>query len=353
MLKSAKMVALLGVAVFCLLVTVATFAFTLPSARPPAYAAPAAQATPVVTKTDSPPPKTEAKPDKPAPDQTKDAPANDPYLAEFNKLFAAKLGVSEDALTAAFSSAFSDTIDQMVKDGKLSADQAAKIKTIASKGPAGILPLPGVKAGGVNGSAVENPKELIQGALPDVSRLFNLTQADLDAKMQSGQSLADIAAAAKVEVQKVKDTLLASFKTQLDALVKAGKVTQTDADNITKKLTPFVDDFIAAKPGVKVGGGVYEKLLGDTTWQALAQLLNMPVSTLKDQADGKQTILAIAQSKNIDEATVRSTVETSLKAQLTDLITKGEVSKEAGDRLLTELPRLVSKFIGAPPPDEK
>src|SRR5690242_5374297 len=134
MFKSGKIVAGLGIGLVCLLLVAATFAFTLPTAQPPAQAAPAAQATAVPGPTATP-----AQSGKPAgPVEKTDVRPAGKYQAAFNQAFAAKLGVSEEKLNSAFAAAITETTGQMVKDGALDANGAAKLQTITANGPGGI-----------------------------------------------------------------------------------------------------------------------------------------------------------------------------------------------------------------------
>jgi hypothetical protein len=360
MLKSGKFVAGIGAAVLCL-VLVCTFALTAPAANnAPALAAQPAQAAQVTPTpaNNAAPVKSEAATPGATTNPTKSADTgvkadNSQYLAAFNQTFATKLGVSKDALNTAFAAAVSDTADQLVKDGKIDANQAAKLKAAASKGPAGVLPLLADKAD-VAGKAAgyspfDNLKSLTPGALEAAAKLFNLSLDELNAKLQNGQSLADLAAAAKVDPQQVKDAMLASIKTQLDAAVKNGTITQTDSDNILKKTGAFVGDMMNSKFTVKPDGGVYERLMGsDTTWQTLAQLLKLPVNSLKDQAKAGHSVLEIARTQQVDEAKIREGLLASMRSQLENLVKDGTTTQAAADQTLKDIPNLVSKLIGGP-----
>lgn len=351
MLKSGKFVAGIGVLALCLIL-IATFALTAPAAKQaPAQAAQAAQATPTISNTvpvtsGATTPISTTNPTKPGDKQSNPGVDTGQYMAAFNQTFAAKLGVSEAALNTAFSAAVSDTADQMAKDGKIDANQAAKLKEAAHKGPGSVLPLIDAKAKAGGSGPLENPKALTQGALAAAAKLFNRSLDELNTKLQNGQSLADLAAAAKIDLQKVKAAMFASIKAQLDALVKSGSITQTDSDNIQKKMQAFVEDFVSARGQTKPNGGIYDRLLGDPTWEAAAQLLNLPVNSLKDQVKKGQSIFEIAQSQKVDLAKLKDGLQNSMKGQLDSLVKSGTITQAAADQTLKDLPNLITKFIG-------
>jgi hypothetical protein len=360
MLKSGKFVAGIGAALLCLAL-VCTFALTTPAANnTPALAAQpaqAAQVTPTISnnagpvKSEAATPGATANPTKSGDTGVK-ADTNR-YPAAFNQIFATKLGVSEDALNTAFAAAVSDTADQLVKDGKIDTNQAAKLKASASKGAGSFLPLLSDKeviAGKAAGnSPFDNPKALTPGALEAAAKQLNLSLDELNTNLQNGQSLADLAAAAKIDPQKVKDAMLASITTQLDAAVKNGTITRTDADNILKKSGAFVEDIMNSNFGVKPDGGVYERLMGsDATWQALAQLLNLPVDSLKSQAKAGHSVLEIARTQQVDEAKIREGLLASMRSQLESLVKDGTITQAAADQTQKDIPNLVSKLIGGP-----
>jgi hypothetical protein len=349
MFKSGKIVAGLGIGLVCLLLVAATFAFTLPTAQPPAQAAPAAQATAVPGPTAT-PAKSEVDPTKAAGPVVKtDVQPSGKYQAAFNQAFAAKLGVSEEKLNSAFAAAITETTGQMVKDGALDANGAAKLQTITANGPGAVLPLIGQNndggKDGVNKSEqVANPKALFQNAFPDIAPLFKLSVADLDARLQNGQSLRDLAAASNVDLQTLKNTIQASAKTQLDAAVKAGTITQAQADDALKTMGPFVESFLDATQD-PADTAIKALFNSDATWQSAAQLLNVPVNTLKDRVKQGQSVLEIAQAQKVDEAKLRETVQASLQAQLDDLVKSGKLSADQSAKISPDLPKIVDAFI--------
>ncbi|HWG84853.1 MAG TPA: hypothetical protein VNT60_05170, partial [Deinococcales bacterium] len=62
------------------------------------------------------------------------------------------------------------------------------------------------------------------------AKALRMTATDLDAQLRNGQTVTDVAKARGVAAPKVKDAVAAAVKAQLDADVKAGRLTQAQAD---------------------------------------------------------------------------------------------------------------------------
>src|SRR2546421_11266960 len=103
------------------------------------------------------------------------------------------------------------------------------------------------------------------GARPSLdvaARALGMTAADLKTALGNGQSLAAVAMSKNVDVQKVIDALTQDATSRIDAAVKAGKITQAQADtarqNLATRITDFVNRTFPAKgrrPGWGPGGG--------------------------------------------------------------------------------------------------
>ncbi|HEX3428509.1 MAG TPA: hypothetical protein VHS36_06855, partial [Candidatus Limnocylindrales bacterium] len=74
-----------------------------------------------------------------------------------------------------------------------------------------------------------------------VAKAIGISEADLTTALQGGQTVAQVAAAHNVNLQVVIDALVADGQAELDAAVKAGTMTQAQADaekaNLTQRAT--------------------------------------------------------------------------------------------------------------------
>lgn len=77
-----------------------------------------------------------------------------------------------------------------------------------------------------------------------VTSLLKLTKDEIRTQLQSGKSLADIAKAQDVSVDKLIDTIVADFKAHLDEEVANGEHTQAEADQKLADFTSRITDIV-------------------------------------------------------------------------------------------------------------
>ena len=90
-----------------------------------------------------------------------------------------------------------------------------------------------------------------------VATYLGLTQAELKAQLESGKSLAEIAKAQGKSVDGLKKALATEMQKKLDAAVKAGKLTQAQADEMQARMTEHLTDLVNGTgrgPGGHHGG---------------------------------------------------------------------------------------------------
>ena len=75
-----------------------------------------------------------------------------------------------------------------------------------------------------------------------VAKAIGITEADLKTALQGGQTVAQVAKAHSVDAQKVIDALVQDGLDELAAQVKAGTITQAQADSMTAGVTHRATD---------------------------------------------------------------------------------------------------------------
>ncbi len=169
--------------------------------------------------------------------------ANAPYAAFFLGQFASHLGLSTSQVKSAYVSAYDDTIDKMVKDGKLTQAEANQLKQKVSNGAAnGNLPMfsPGFKGRGF-GFGREGWMGL---GVNELSKALGVTQQELITELRSGKSIAQIAKEKNLDLNQVKQTILSDIKSQLNTEVKNNRLTQAQADQIYQSLSARLDTLV-------------------------------------------------------------------------------------------------------------
>ena len=154
---------------------------------------------------------------------------------------AKRLNVTPAALKAALKGANDDRIDAAVAAGKITKEQGEAMKARAAQG--GGIPFFG---GGHRGGGFGHHG---QASLEAAATYLGLTEAELRTQLEAGKTLAEIAKAQGKTVDGLEKALTADTKAKLDAAVKAGTITQAQADELLKRTTDHLDDLVNGKLG--------------------------------------------------------------------------------------------------------
>ena len=137
-------------------------------------------------------------------------------------------------------------LSSLVKDGTLTQAQADKVAgTLDSQPPmAGMGGRGGMGGGGGMGMSQSHDA---------AAKALGLTSDELYTAVQGGKSLADVAKDQKVSVDSLIKAMVADAEGDLAAAVKAGTMTQAQADTMKSSLTERITDQVN---GVRMGGGM-------------------------------------------------------------------------------------------------
>jgi hypothetical protein len=157
---------------------------------------------------------------------------------------AGRLHVSPDQLKSAISGAFSDRLEQAVKDGRLTQSQADAIKQrVQQHGGVPLLggPHPHPFFGG--------PRGPFAAGFDAAAGYLDLTPKQLHDKLESGKSLADVAGDQKKDVGGLKKAIEDGVKTRLDKAVKNKRITQSQESRLLNGLSNRIDRLVQQKGG--------------------------------------------------------------------------------------------------------
>ena len=144
---------------------------------------------------------------------------------------ATALKVQRSALDSAIASAGGSTADAAVKQGTLTQAHADALKARIQAGDLGAL------FGGRGGPGGAHELGGVKQAMLDAAaKALNITTAELQTQLRSGQTLAQQAQAHNTTEQAVINAALAAAKTQLDQAVSGGSLAQAQADAIYAQL---------------------------------------------------------------------------------------------------------------------
>ncbi len=163
---------------------------------------------------------------------------------------AKRLDVSPAELKAALQGAYDARIDAAVAAGKITKEQGEAMKKRSQDGV--LPPLGGRERGGFGGGREGGPGDHFRMGPSAAATYLGLTEAELRTQMMAGKSLADIAKAQGKTVAGLEAALAADTKKKLDAAVKAGRLTQAQADEALKRMNERLDDIVNGKG---FGGG--------------------------------------------------------------------------------------------------
>lgn len=149
---------------------------------------------------------------------------------------AKRLGVEPDALENALEQALGARLDEAVDAGRLTEEQAAELKERLQEGT---LPLFGGRGPGHHGFGLHGP-----ASLEAASSYLGLTEAELQAQLEDGKSLADLAEAEGKSVDGLKAALVADAQEKLDEAVENGRLTDAQRDEALERLGERLDDLV-------------------------------------------------------------------------------------------------------------
>jgi hypothetical protein len=170
--------------------------------------------------------------------------ASDSSPAEENQAVldaaAKQLGVSPTKLSDALKKALSDRVDAAVAAGRLTQKEADALKQRINSES---FPL----FGGLRERGFGHFGFL--GKLDAAATYLGLTEDQLRTQLEGGKSLAQIAKDQGKTASGLVDALVAAAKTKLDAAVAAGKLTQSQADDMLNGLRDRITSLVNSTPG--------------------------------------------------------------------------------------------------------
>jgi hypothetical protein len=162
--------------------------------------------------------------------------ANQHYCQLFMQTLASNLHVSQSQLESATQAALKTTIEQAVKDGKITQDQATKLLNQIDAHPCAAMGHM-YRHHDQYGGALANAHQAILSA---VAAKLNLSATTLQSDLASGQTLPQIAAAQHVSMADVNAAYLSAVHAQLATAVSSGGITQQQANQAYTKVQQAV-----------------------------------------------------------------------------------------------------------------
>ena len=201
-------------------------------------------------------------------------------------------------------------------------------------------------AGDVNAAAAPADAPADGGRAPisreNLAKVLGLSVSELETQVRSGKSLADIAKAQNVDIQKVKDALVADFTAHLDEEVKAGEHTQAEADAKLVLFKGRLDDMV--NRSMPAGGRHMGGKGGDHgprggapfATEDLAKVLGLSLADLNTQLQSGKTLADIAKAQDVSIDKVKDQLVADFTAREQAEVTSGEHTQAEVDAKIAE-----------------
>jgi polyhydroxyalkanoate synthesis regulator phasin len=157
---------------------------------------------------------------------------------------AKQLGVTPNQLTAALKQALKNRVDAAVAAGRLTQAQGKELKARIDAGDAPLLGFGGPGFGHHGG-----PHGMHAG-LDAAADYLGVTEAQLHTALESGKTLAQVAKSKGKSVDGLVAAMVADEQAELAAAVKAGRLTQAQANAIQSDLKARITDMVNNAPPV-------------------------------------------------------------------------------------------------------
>lgn len=168
---------------------------------------------------------------------------NNPCQA-WEEALAKQLGVSVEKLQQAQKSAAKEMVDLAVKNGRLTAEQATKMKERIDA--ANFMRCPEF-FGGRDDKLGPRVQAALHIGLDAAAKALNMTPQQLMEELRQGKSVATVAKEKGVALETVKKAIVDAETAKIDEAVKNGKITAEQAAKLKADLSSRVDQFLQAE----------------------------------------------------------------------------------------------------------
>jgi transposase-like protein len=248
-------------------------------------------------------------------------------------------GVSEKKLKDFMKKQMTQRIEAGVKAGKLTAEQAKKMKADMDKRVTSMI----------NG---ETPMHRGHGGPMDNSALLTLLNIDEETfrnEMKAGKTLAAIAQEHGVSEQALKDFMKKQMTQRIEAGVKAGKLTAEQAEKMRADMDKRVTSMINGEAPMHRGHGGQHKM--DNS--ALLTLLNIEKETLRSEMKAGKTLVVIAQEHGVSEQALKETIIGQMNQRIEDGVKSGKITADKAEQMKANLEQHATDMINGNRPMHK
>jgi len=186
------------------------------------------------------------------------------------------------------------------------------------------------------------------GDLAVAATAIGISEADLRTALGGGQTIAAVAKAHGVDPATVIAALVADDQSELAAAVKAGRITQAQADSQTAQITQRATDQVNGTfrgpglrgpgmggPGFGGPGMGHQEAVSDLS--VVAKAIGISEADLRTALGGGQTIAAVAKAHSVDTATIIAALVADGQSELDAAVKAGRITQAQADSQKTQL----------------
>ncbi|WP_312114478.1 hypothetical protein [Brevibacillus reuszeri] len=248
-------------------------------------------------------------------------------------------GVDTDDVVALLVKEQEAKLAEAVKAGKLTQEQADKLAEKSSEHAKAQVENThqGRGFGMAFGGGFEKNEELLS--------LLKLNADGLKEALKADKSLAAVAQAQGVSTDDMVALLVKEQEAKLAEAVKAGKLTQEQADKMNENATDRVKAMVEGThqgrgPGKGMGFG-----FGIDKNEELLSLLNLDAAKLQEALKSGKSLATIAKEQGVDVEDVVATLVKQHEAQVKEAVAAGKLTQEQADERNEKLTEMVQKMV--------
>jgi transposase-like protein len=230
-------------------------------------------------------------------------------------------------------------IEANVKAGKLTAEQAERMKTGMDKRVDGIINgAPPAHKGGAGHHKMDN------------SALLTLLKIDQEAfrnELKAGKTVVAIAKEHGVSEQELKDFMIQKMTLRIETSVKAGKMTSDQAEqmkaNMEKRVTAMINGEAPMHRGHQFGRHKMDN-------SALLTLMNIDEATFRNELKAGKPLVAIANEHGVTEQALRETIIGQMNQRIQEAVKSGKLTADKAEKMKANMEQRVTDMINGKRP---
>ena len=165
-----------------------------------------------------------------------------------------------------------------------------------------------------------------------MAQVLGMNTEELQKRLEAGERMWNIAKEKGISAEEFRNKMDEAFAKALDAAVKAGDITQEQADFLKQRMQNKPNDFGNMRPGGRRGN--YGGLLWDYKNQALAEVLGITPDELKSRLESGERMLDIISKQGLTLEQFQSKMLEAATKFVNQAVKDGKITQEEANRIL-------------------